>query len=372
VTGKVLAAVAEEIERCWRDQGYDPEVFADVSAAVLERSDLPARIDEMEALHWVQTADLPRQTGENEYGEPAVTAVRTDRFRLELIFWMNGVARVHQQTAHGAFCVVAGDRLHVIHHFDVAEERPGLLLGNLRPRTLELLERGHVRKVYPGFQSIHSLFFIGHPCVTVSVRAHRDASPYYVYANQHLAYDLGTPRLTVQRRLATLRHYERLRPQGLFERIMAIAGTTDVLDAWLMLATLEPVLPEDPMNAIRRALRERHGEWIDRMLAAKEAEKHQKTVEALLERHENPAHRLLLGLVWSQAAPEDVAVFLRHRFPGRSPSDVAARWVEEMFAWRSLFGMGADPVGEVFERFVRQLREVEGEPRRHGGTERLD
>lgn len=358
MTGKVLAAVAEEIERCWRDQDYDSEVFADVSAAVLERSDLSARIDAIEALHWVQTADLPPQTGENEYGEPAVTAVRTDRFRLELIFWMGGVARVHQHTAQGAFCVVSGDRLHVIHHFDVAEERPGLLLGTLRPRALELLERGHVKKIYPGFESIHSLFFIGHPCVTVSIRAHRDASPYYVYANQHLAYELGTPRLTVQRRLATLRQYERLRPQGLFERVLAIAGTTDVLDAWLMLATLEPVLPEDAMSAIHGALRERHGEWIDRMLFAREVEKRQTVMEALLERHENPNHRLLLGLIWSQATPQDVAGFLHRRFPDRSPSDVVARWVEEMFVWRSLFGMGADPNREVFDGFVRHLREV--------------
>jgi hypothetical protein len=358
VTGKVLAAVAEEIERSWRDQGYDSEVFADVSAAVLERSELPARIDAIEALHWVQTADLPPQTGENEYGEPAVTAVRTVRFRLELILWMGGVARVHQHTAHGAFCVISGDRLHVIHHFDAAEERSGLVLGHLRPRTLELLERGQVRKIYPGFESIHSLFFIGHPCVTVSVRAHRDASPYYVYANRHLAYDLGTPRLTVQRRLATLRQYERLCPHGLLERVMAIAGTTDVLDAWLMLAILEPVLPEDAMSVIQRALRERHGEWIDRMLVAREVEKQQTVMETLLGRHENPEHRLLLGLVWSQATPQDVAGFLHRRFPDRSPSDVVARWVEEMFVWRSLFGVGADPTREVFDRFVQQLREV--------------
>jgi hypothetical protein len=163
----------------------------------------------------------------------------------------------------------------------------------------------------------------------------------------------------VQRRLATLRHTLSLRPDRLLPQLLAIADTTDVLDAWLMLTTLEPSLPDDAMDAIRERCRARHGAWIDRMLDARPAASEQDRLEAMIERHENPVHRLLLGLVWSEADPAVVIRFLGHRYPAERASDLVARWIEEMFAWRSLFSLGTDPDRGLLDGFLEEVRAAE-------------
>ena len=318
----VFEELAARAESRWQAAGGGDESFADVAAEVLEQARLPERLEPLEGLRRALTASLPAQTEENEYGEPALTLARRERFRVELIYWNDGAARVHQHVAWGAFSVVRGERLHLQYRMEDPQARPGgLLLGRLEAERLERLGPGDTRRIYPGFALIHALFFLGRPCVTVSLRSlPRPGEACWVYYNRRLAFEARPPRLDFHRRRKAWELLSRLEPRGRIESARRLLEHTDLLATHLLLDELEATLPAPAHEALLGECRARHGDTLLEQRAASVEEAERSHVEALLGAHDGEPARWTLGLMWSAASgasPEQLRRLAAACHPGQ-------------------------------------------------------
>jgi hypothetical protein len=350
----VFEELAAQAEARWQAAGGEDERFADVAAEVLVEARLPERLQPLEGLRRALTPALQQQTEENEYGEPALTMARRERFRVELIYWNDGAARVHQHVAWGAFSVVCGERLHVQYRMERPEPRPGgLLLGQLEVEQLERLGPGDTRRIYPGFALIHALFFLGRPCVTVSLRSlPRPGEPYWVYYNRRLAFEARLPRLDFLRRRKAWELLSRLEPRGRIESARRLLESLDLLATNLFLDELEASLPPPAYEALLAGCQQRHGGLLSSLRTASAEEAERSPLEALLATHDTDDQRRALGLMWSAASgamPEQLRRLVAAWLPGQAFEALVGGWLDAL-------APGTDETGQVVRELQRRFR----------------
>jgi hypothetical protein len=173
------------------------------------------------------------------------------RFYIQILFWLDGTTQIHQHEFSGAFHVLEGSSLHA--EFAFANVRPvtaHFRLGDLQLTGTELLETGRTVPITSGAGSIHSLFHLETPSVTVVVRTHSDpgTGPQFTYLPPHVAVDPFFSDALTTRRLQLLDVLDRTGAEDYGE---VVRGMVAALDYERGFFTLQNCLG---------ALRER-GEW---------------------------------------------------------------------------------------------------------------
>lgn len=145
------------------------------------------------ALAWLAGAELPQQhnlgTG---FGQPALTVYRDEDFIVYLLFWFEETVTVHDHRFAGAFSIIEGQSLQNTYEFEPRDRLwPGLEVGRLRAKEVEVLAPGMVRVIPAGRALVHSNIHFGQPLPTVSLVARtivKDGAPeQYSYSSGGLA-----------------------------------------------------------------------------------------------------------------------------------------------------------------------------------------
>jgi hypothetical protein len=139
-----LARLGEEIERRWAGHSYRRRFFHHIAADCLREAAFHRQFDEDKIIAWVKrAASLPEQLDpRGSFGQPPLTVWRTDRFVLDLYFWVDTETSVHDHAFSGAFTNLTGNSLNCAYHFErAARHGEGLLTGAL------LLERADYSRV---------------------------------------------------------------------------------------------------------------------------------------------------------------------------------------------------------------------------------
>lgn len=185
---RAFAHIAEKITRLW-DRG-DPEHLVNAAVAALGATDL-STIDPSACLEWaVTSASLPPQSWDFDFGQPAITVVRTPDFRIDLLYWMENATAAHDHVTCGAFAALHGDRVHT--EFSFAESKvfdDNLAGGSLTRTGIEIMRTGDVRPISPHL--IHDIYWIYKPTVTLVVRCESHPGPQRIpreYWSPGLAY----------------------------------------------------------------------------------------------------------------------------------------------------------------------------------------
>jgi hypothetical protein len=229
--------------------------------------------------------------------------------------------------------VLQGSSLHA--EFAFANVRPvtaHFRLGDLQLTGTELLETGRTVPITSGAGSIHSLFHLETPSVTVVVRTHSDpgTGPQFTYLPPHVAVDPFFSDALTTRRLQLLDVLDRT---GAGDYGEIVRGMVAALDYERGFFTLQNCLD---------ALRQR-GEWEETWNVF--AEKHgtlaayaAPTLEEILWRDrlvnlrgsiEDADHRFFLALLLNVSQASDILRLVAGRFPG-DPVTTVLGWAEEL------------------------------------------
>ncbi|MBI4818934.1 MAG: hypothetical protein HY791_21870 [Deltaproteobacteria bacterium] len=350
-------AVDQHLDRLGGAQAELPEA----AALAISESSLLGALRPFEVLRWAISADLPPQEADNEYGEPTFTMIRTERYRIELIFWVDGAARVHEHVAYGVFHPLSGRRLHIRYLLDESEARSaGTVRCKLDTAGVELVGPGDTRSIFPGRRMIHELFFLERPSVTLSVRGLPvEPPPRYAFANGVLAFDLAHPRVDMRRRAAAFALLARLQPPERLEVAEEWLRVADMLSARMLLSTLEGSIPLPAKEHLLGLVRNKHGPWLDEVMAAEAAESDRDALESFAFSLDDPTLRLVPGLIWSGANAEESLAAARKAVD--VPHEDARAWLvsatERAMAARSLQGVltTVDPIYGKLSRFLKLL-----------------
>jgi hypothetical protein len=329
---KLLEAIGDQVDAEWSAAGRAPEAFIDIAARAVLDATARAKLDPEEIVRWVQTAPYPNQDGENGYGEPAITFARREDFRVELIFWMDGVAPIHHHASEGVFYLIDGERLHGTYDFDVkdASTHPGVILGDLRIKGVELLTGGDLCRIQPGLGFIHSLFYIGRPCLTISVRCVRPGAPFHLHKNGRVLTDAADSRTTMNRRASAFGFFVRLHPEERVSMCKEVLEHADIILASTLLTVLRDDIGEDEYATLLGVARARFGDWVERIVEAEAEERDKRTIEQALPGCRDRGARILLGLVWSGADGAMARALLERAFPGEDPLALVEGWMRAL------------------------------------------
>src|SRR5258708_5217864 len=156
-----FAELGALVERRWRNQNYNEELFPGIAAQSLSELKLSDRVDPWEIIRWIHTTpDLPKQMDlEANFGDPPLTLYVGPRFFIDVYYWLDGTTSIHQHSFSGAFEVLLGSSVHAEYRFEKEREiNQYFLTGKILPGKVSFLGRGVIRQIIPHAHFIHSLF----------------------------------------------------------------------------------------------------------------------------------------------------------------------------------------------------------------------
>jgi hypothetical protein len=343
------------VERRWRAQNYNEDLFPGIAARALAESELAEQVNPWEIIRWVHSAaELPRQQDRKaNFGNPPITLFNGPRFYVDVYFWLDGTTSIHQHSFSGAFQVLLGSSVHSHYRFEKNREiNPYFLTGEVLLKDVSLLVKGDVREIRPGPQFIHSLFHLERPSATITVRsdrAPRDAIQ-YSYLKPHLAFDPFfeedslTKKVQTVSLLLSMKHLEADQFIGDLIDASDFQTTFAILDTafgFLGNNELEGLFQlsksTDRFEAMLNRTRRKHGPLTDLLPAVFEEKQRQNDIAKRRGMIEGKDHRFFLALLLNVPERTMVLDLIRQKFPEADPVDLAVGWIKEMAAIR-IFG----------------------------------
>src|SRR5258708_38433522 len=198
------------VGRLWKERNYNEEYFPEVASRGLFELPPHQHVTFWDVAKWGLTAEhLPYQVDLSaKFGPPPLTVYSGRDFRIEVLFWVQGIPAIHQHSFSGAFHVMHGSSLQSLWEFEHTEQvAMRLAFGRVSLKKAELLRKGDSRPIIAGKQMIHSTFHLDRPSLTVVVRTlgEIDKLPQYSYLPPTIAYAQDHDVPAVERRTQLLR-----------------------------------------------------------------------------------------------------------------------------------------------------------------------
>jgi hypothetical protein len=332
-----FANLGEFVDRQWSAQDYREEAFPDVAYSALEEMPPGRRFSVRDVAAAALLDDpMPFQFDLNaEFGQPPFTVYRTDRFHIDILFWVDGVPDIHQHSFSGAFHVLAGSSLHTQWHFTPREKiATGLLIGDVEFLDAEVLSPGDTRHIVAGRTFVHTTFHLSKASVSVVIRTRREAAhmPQYAYLPPCLAHDPFEIPAAVRRRMQVLRMLARADKRlELNELMRQVLEKCDTFTAFYLLREAHGLLRDvGDREALFAAAARRHGSFVKSIRPALEEAERGRRIAALRKRISNQDLQFFLALLLNIPKKEVVNRLISERYPGRPVEDRIIGWLEQL------------------------------------------
>jgi len=333
-----LARLGERIDRRWEESGYHPNRFTPIAAESLRADAWHEYFDEAEVIRWVGAAPrLPLQLDpQARFGEPPVTVWRTNRFVIDIYFWLHPDIAIHDHGFSGAFTNLRGDSLQCTYRFEeTGRVSAAARLGRLNPDSVTYLTPGTVQPIITARRFIHRVWHLGCPTVTLVIRTTRQPPRKgTLYFNSGLA--LRPPEtwpVAVDRRRRFVRYLFQRRHPGRWGLAEKMLRSAEPAAAFLYLSEIwqaSPGLNDRGAVLLRRGSRPRSRKraWMTRAIREMQAPDVMHSVN--WERLRRTEHRFLIALLSTYSYQQPIADWVTPRYPGRAWQTTVTRWLREM------------------------------------------
>jgi hypothetical protein len=325
------------VTRLWKERNYNEENFPEVASVGLSELPPDQHITFWDVAKWALTCErLPGQADLTaKFGQPPLTVYGGRDFRIEVLFWVQGIPAIHQHGFSGAFHVMHGSSLQSLWEFEPAEQvTMRLALGRLSLKKAELLRKGDSRPIIAGNRLIHSTFHLDRPSVTVVVRTLGEANkqPQYTYLPPTIAYDPFGIVPSVQRRTQLLRMLlisdKRAEHNDIARHIL---GTEDAYSVFqFLLSTFELIEDEEDRHNLLVAARLKHPTLIEALLPALLQVERRSKIAGIRERVSNGDLQFFLALLLNIPERSAILSLIEQRYPSRDSTTAIVTWVREL------------------------------------------
>lgn len=340
-----LVQLGEEIERRWASRKHARKYFHHLAADCLREAAFHRKFDEDEIIAWANRAKfLPQQLDpRGVFGQPPLTIWRTDRFVVDLYFWVDTETSIHDHSFSGAFTNLTGHSLNCSYSFDRdARHGEGLLTGSLALNRADLVRPGDVCTIVAGAKFIHRVWHLDCPTVTLVARTVKRPPKLrqYTYFLEGLAVQYRSrPPIELQRRREFMGyHFRRRHPRriALCEEMLARA------QGWELYILLKDLVgfylngtdDAHELEGVLARLPARNRLWIDKGLTVMRAT--HPLMSVYWHRLRRTEHRLLVALLNTFTDRQSVVAWLSRHGYGDDREALLADWLSEMDADKAL------------------------------------
>jgi hypothetical protein len=326
--------LGRHLDQTWRARGYDEEVFAEIAVAAVVESPAHEKVSFLDILRLLGSeAELPLQM-RGGFGEPPVTLFRTERFYIEALHWLDGTTAIHQHGFSGAFHLLEGSSLHCSYRFRREEGgrlNANLMGGELSLHHAELLRRGDTRAIHEGSRSIHSLFHLDQPTVTIVVRTIAEPSePQYNFQKPGLAHNPFARTARATRLVESLRFLHELRHPELVAMARDHVLRAESLEAYLLVEKMFGCLDEEGFGIFLEAVVERHPILVPILARVFDVRRRERRVLARRKKSRDEGERFFLALILGVDGWEDVLRLVAERYAGQEPARRVLDWTRRL------------------------------------------
>jgi hypothetical protein len=318
----------------WKRDNFSPANFPEIAHAALDERP-PAKHVDLAALmrDFLLNDEQPSQS-DSDFGEPEIVAYGHPRFYVQLLFWMDGTTAIHQHEFSGAFHVMHGSSIHAHYEFDEAHAvTSSLRVGDLRMKDMELLETGRTVPIVSGRRTIHSLFHLDSPSVTVVVRTQHDpgTGPQWTYLPPHVAIDPHFGDSLTARRRELLDVLSRAGDPGYADLVSEMVAGLDFERGFSVLRHCMADLQDlGQWQPVLRTFEKKHGALAAGVGATLEEDVRRAVIKSMRGAIVEPEHRFFLALLMNAPTREHLLALVAQRFPAAAPPATIQRWVEEL------------------------------------------
>jgi hypothetical protein len=325
------------VGRLWKECNYNEEDFPEIASRGLSELPPHQHVSLWDVAKWALTAEqLPIQADLGaKFGQPPLTVYTGRDFRIEVLFWVQGIPAIHQHSFSGAFHVMHGSSLQSLWDFELTQQvAMRLALGRVSLKKAELLRKGDTRPIIAGKQMIHATFHLDRPSLTVVVRTlgEIDELPQYSYLPPTIAYAQDHDVPSVQRRTQLLRMLLISGRRAEYDEIAHHVFVTE--DAYsifqFLLSTFELVEDEDEQHNLLLAARLKHPKLIEALLPALLQVGRRNKILGIRERVSNSDLQFFLALLLNIPERPAILRLIEQRYPSRDPVTAIVSWVREL------------------------------------------
>ena len=336
------------VEERWKYRDYDEEIFPSIAAEALNETDPSKWVNPWDIVRWVNTTgQLPAQQDiPAAFGDPPITLFSGPRFHIDIYYWVDGTTSIHQHGFCGAFQVLLGSSIHS--HYCFTPRRvinQNLMVGDISLETVDLLEKGAIKRILPGDEYIHSLFHLDRPSATICVRTYQTyrGVPQYNYHkpcfadNPFFTEPLQAKQTQCASLLFTIQHPE---TDEIIAELLAHSDfqtTISILDLArnnLLGNQLEKAfglsIGEQRFQALMEIARRRHGELVDLIEPVFDESIRQRNLSLRRAQITSNEHRFFLALLLNIPDRQKLLDLVKQRYPEQDPVATVTDWVEEL------------------------------------------
>jgi hypothetical protein len=318
----------------WKRENFSLLKFPEIARAALAKRPPAKHLDLAALMRDFLLNDDQRFQTDSDFGEPELVVYKHPRFYIQILFWLDGTTAIHQHEFSGAFHVMHGWSIHAHYEFEKARSvTPYLRVGNLRMKKLELLESGCTVAIASGQRTIHSLFHLDSPSVTVVVRTQHDpgTGPQFNYLPPHVAVDPHFSDRLTMRRQQLLDVLEQTRDTGYVTLVTEMISDLDFERGFSILYHCMGYLHElEQWEPVLKAFQKKHGALAAGVAATLKEDARRSVIKGLRSTIVEPEHRFFLALLMNAPTRADLLALVAQRFAKESPSAVVLRWVNEL------------------------------------------
>jgi hypothetical protein len=333
----VIEKLVTAIQSRWHAANFDEPRFPVIAAEELGDARLSEHLDIPALVRWFgqETGAAPQINLEGTFGEPPLTLAATSRFYIEALFWLDGTTSIHQHQFSGAFSVLCGSSIHTRYRFARSQRvNASTLVGALAVDGVEFMRPGQVRPILSGNGTIHSLFHLERPTVSIVVRTFVDheAGPQFDYWPPSIArapYVLDT-RLT--RQLQLLRTLCKIEASDRFQHARELLERSDYASALMVVDAIlaaEPAAWPEILELIE-LVRARHPAIDCDLVPVFEVRRRAYFVAGQRRQVRDPELRLFLAMLLVLPTRAACFEFLRTYAPDRDPERLLASWIDRL------------------------------------------
>jgi hypothetical protein len=358
------------VTQLWKERNYNEEDFPAVASRGLSELPPDQYLTFWDVTKWALTCDrLPPQVDLGaKFGQPPLTVYTGRDFRIEVLFWVQGLPAIHQHSFSGAFHVMHGSSLHTLWEFETKKQvTMRLALGQVSLKKAELLRKGNSRPIIAGNRLIHSTFHLDRPSVTIVVRTtdEIDKLPQYSYLPPTIAYEPEHIVPSVKRRTQLLRMLLISDRHAEYNEIARhILGTEDAYSVFqFLVSTFEMIDDEDERYNLLLAAKLRHPTLIDALEPALLQVERTNKIVGIRTQVSNSDLQFFLALLLNIPTQSAILSLIQERYPSRDPINAIVTWVRELSELGLLGVRFPEPWLLVLQCLLMRLSENEIETR---------
>jgi hypothetical protein len=322
------------IERLWGERDRDEEALPDAAERALSEAppattvDLPAFVRQFLSPAQQATRQLAPV---GAFGQPGITVYFGREFVVDVYFWINALAAIHNHPFCGLFTILRGYSLHSLYDFTPSERISARMsIGDVRLRKIELLREGDVRLFSLRDRPlVHTLLHVPIPSVSLVVRTLRTVD-YMRYLPPSVAVALSDPDDFIARQLRLLETLRVSREPAYRDRLAEYLAHADFETMFRVLsqayAGLQDPAELEPLLALGRP---RHGRRMDLLPAVLFRGTKALRENALREHYTDEHDRFIASLLMSAETRDQVLATMRARYgDADDPVGRLSRWVD--------------------------------------------